>query len=245
MTAKPSRPKKQEPKAPAPAPKPSRKSVDWEAIERDFRTTHLSAAEIAAKHGDRVSRQAIHKRAKDKGWQRDLTDAVRQATKARLVEAEVQRRLTPQVDKAVDNEVDRRLASTTDRVLVEAEIGAQVVMRHREDIRSARNVAIDLLAELRGAGLHQEELARLFELTTAELDEAQLQGARRRLENLLGLSGRVGNIQKLADTLSKLQTLERKAFGIEDGEGVRGVDETPPSNMAPSDAYLYMVQGKR
>lgn len=230
---------------PAKPAKPGRKSVDWEAIERDFRTTNLSAAELAKRHGDVVTRQAINKRAREKGWQRDLTGAVAVATKAKVIQQEVKRRVDAQVSSDVSAEVSRRLTTDADVVEVAAELGAAVVMRHRDDIRSARNVAIDLLAELRGAGLHQEELARLFELTTAELDEAQLQGARRRLENLLGLSGRVGNIQKLADTLSKLQTLERKAFGIEDGEGVRGVDETPPSNMAPSDAYLYMVQGKR
>lgn len=216
MTAKPSRPKKQEPKAPAPAAKPSRKAVDWEAIERDFRTTHLSAAEIAAKHGDRVSRQAIHKRAKDKGWQRDLTDAVRQATKAKLVEAEVQRRLTPQVDKAVDNEVDRRLASTTDRVLVEAEIGAEVVMRHREDSRQARDVMLAMLGELKAATLFPDDLAALLDKASQGIESPEaLDGLRAELSKHLSLRNRVASAQKLADAITKVQLLERKAYDLD------------------------------
>lgn len=189
--------------------------ADWEAIERDFRTTNLSAAELAAKHGDVVTRQAINKRAREKGWQRDLTSAVQAATKAKVIKAEVQRRVDAQVSSEVSTEVSRRLTTTTDVVEVAAELGAAVVMRHRDDIRAARDVAIDLLAELRAVGIHQDELERLFSSITPDMTDEELMAARRRLENLLGLGGRVGNIQKLADTLSKLQTLERKAFGLD------------------------------
>ena len=212
----------------APAAKPARRAVDWEAIERDFRATHLSAAEIAKRHGDIVSRQAINKRAREKGWQRDLTDAVAAATKAKVIQQEVKRRVDAEVSSEVSTQVSRRLTTTADVVEVAAELGAAVVMRHRDDIRATRDVAVDLLGELRAAGVHQDELERLFELTTTEMDDDQLAGARRRLETLLGLSGRVGNIQKLADTLTKLQTLERKAFGLDTGDE-DGKKAAPPA----------------
>lgn len=45
-----------------------RKTVDWEAVERDYRAGVLSLREIATRHG--CSHVAITKRAKRDGWER-------------------------------------------------------------------------------------------------------------------------------------------------------------------------------
>ena len=63
------------------------KQPDWEAIHGLYRAGLLSVRAIAERHG--ISDTAIRSRAKKNGWQRDLTDRVRQAAKAKVVRAEV------------------------------------------------------------------------------------------------------------------------------------------------------------
>lgn len=221
--AKPSQPTKKVPASRGPKAEPSPKQgrPDWEAIERDYRATNWTLQELADRYG--VTKQAVHATAKKKGWQRDLTDAVRRATKAKVIEAEVRRRVDPQVDGAIDAEVDKRLTSAAERVIAEAEIGAEVVMRHRDDARKARGVAMSLLAELETATMGGEALRNLLEVCTAgqDADPDALADARAAFDKLLGLNSRVGAAQKLADAMTKLQMLERKAFDL-DADGDKG-----------------------
>lgn len=64
-----------------------RRAIDWEAIEREYRAGQLSVAEIGRQHG--VSHTAINKRAKLKGWTRNLAQAVKAEAENRLVSDEV------------------------------------------------------------------------------------------------------------------------------------------------------------
>ena len=56
---------------------------DWDAIEREYRAGQLSIKELARQH--KLSDTAIHKRAKAKGWTRDLSSAVRTRVRESLV----------------------------------------------------------------------------------------------------------------------------------------------------------------
>ena len=71
-----------------------RKSVDWEAIEREYRAGQLTVVEIGRQHG--LSHTAINKRAKRDGWTRNLADRVRKEVSARLVSEKV----SPEADRA-------------------------------------------------------------------------------------------------------------------------------------------------
>lgn len=66
-----------------------RSDIDWDAIERDYRIGKLTLKELAAKHG--VAESSISLKAKQRGWTRDLTEAVKLATKAALIEASKRR----------------------------------------------------------------------------------------------------------------------------------------------------------
>ena len=65
----------------------SKKQIDWEAVERDFRVGQLSNRMSAEKYG--VSETAIRKRAKRDGWERER--AARQQEPVRLVSDELDR----------------------------------------------------------------------------------------------------------------------------------------------------------
>ena len=65
----------------------SKPTIDWEAVERDYRAGILSVREIGAKCG--CTHTAINKRAKRDGWERDR--AARQQEPVRLVSDELDR----------------------------------------------------------------------------------------------------------------------------------------------------------
>ena len=57
--------------------------IDWEAIERDYRTGRFTLRELESKHGRSASQ--ICRRAQAEGWTQDLRDLVRQATSAAII----------------------------------------------------------------------------------------------------------------------------------------------------------------
>jgi hypothetical protein len=88
-----------------------RKSVDWEAIEREYRAGQLTVVEIGRQHG--LSHTAINKRAKRDGWTRNLADRVRKEVSARLVSEKA----SPEAERAAIEPAVAR--------------GVQVVREHR------------------------------------------------------------------------------------------------------------------
>lgn len=109
-----------------------KRSVDWEAIEREYRAGQLSLREIAKRFG--ISDTAIRKRAKNEGWIRALADKVRNAVKEKLVRADGSHH-----QRADDKEVVDLAASR----------GFQVVTSHRRDLEQLhglKRVIADRLA---------------------------------------------------------------------------------------------------
>jgi hypothetical protein len=110
-----------------------RSRVDWDAVERDYRTTQLTLRELEKKHG--ITNSRIAQKAKELNWSRDLWPAIRQATDALLIQAEVSKELSKQAEQ-----VTQTLSTT---VITAAEIKAAVVMRHRERLEAlARDAEI-------------------------------------------------------------------------------------------------------
>lgn len=125
-TKKPSRP-------PAPA-KPARKRVDWEAVERDYRTGKFTLRELEKKHG--ASYSEISRKAKREGWQKDLRQVIRAATDASLLR----------------NTATKAQRSATDVVLVAAEQNTQIILSHRRQLRELGEYADKARAKLMELG---------------------------------------------------------------------------------------------
>lgn len=118
------------------AAKPARKRADWEAIERDYRTGRFTLRELEAKHG--AAYATIGQRAKREGWTQDLRDAVRQATRAKLVEA-----ITTQA-------ITQGTHAVTQTVLEAAEVNKQVILKHRRWLSELANDAATLREKVLG-----------------------------------------------------------------------------------------------
>lgn len=70
----------------------------WELIEREYRTGRFSLAQLEARHG--VNRSNISRRAKKYGWQKDLTERVRERTQEKITRAS----LSPEAQVAYDQD---------------------------------------------------------------------------------------------------------------------------------------------
>lgn len=180
----------------------TRQRVDWEAVERDYRTGRFTLRELADIH--RRSAGQICRRARAEGWVQDLREVVRQATSAAII---------------------RDLASTattgaqqnaTQQVLAAAEVIKDVILRHRKDAATARVVTNELLAELQATTMKPLELQRLLSTTADHLTPERRAEVLRQFGDLLKLHTRVASMQKLSDAIQRTQTLERRAFGIGD-----------------------------
>ncbi|MBO9679552.1 MAG: hypothetical protein J7556_15020 [Acidovorax sp.] len=176
-----------------------RHKVDWEAVERDFRTGHFTLRELEGKHG--VSYAQISRRSSKEGWTKDLREVIKQATDAALLRESV-----------TDAQKD-----ATETVLVAAELNKRVILGHRRDLSDTRDVAASLLQELSQGALLEEEkelLAQILAGAGAEpADEAR---ARATVSKALSVNARIASVKQLADAFDKLQVAERRAFGLDE-----------------------------
>lgn len=160
-----------------------RKRVDWEAVERDYRTGHYSQIELCTKHGiaeATLSRKIKRDREAIPGaWARDLTEVVRQATNARVM-AEL-----------VKSEVKDGQVKVKDAVDHVAGLGANIILHQQRALESfERDV--------------QEARSRLLRMaeSIADVKEAAL------VVQALESSGRT--IQRIHDGQRKAHNLDEQ-----------------------------------
>lgn len=174
----------------APSPKPKNRTVDWDAIEKEYRAGQLSNCVIAKNHG--ITEGAIRKRAKADGWAKDLTEAVRRKVRDKLVRDEVR-------------ENKSRTYSDDDVIEAAASRGAEVVRSHRNDIRRLKDVAEKLLNELDGAPAERE--------TTVGF------GVNKKVVTASTLKERTECLRNISMAEEKRIKLERQAFNLDDFSG--------------------------
>lgn len=170
------------------SPPPPRAPLDWEEIERQYRAGALSIAAIGRQHG--VSHVTILRKAKARGWLRDLSAQVRQVATATLLQPEVQ---TCSTREAIDGAA--------------AQI-VRVVREHRKDISAARGIVSSLMSEL------QATCADPVAVESAIAAEADPR-SRDRMLRAVALPSRADTVVKLTTALKSVIAMEREAFSIE------------------------------
>lgn len=208
-----------------------RSSIDWEAVERDYRTTSLSLPQLAERHS--VDKQTIFRRAKKFGWERDLTDPVRAATRAAIVthaaiealdklrenpeetltlavRPDQKRLFGPSVCELAEQEIaesDRQAGEAmADTVRLAAATNISVILGHRRDLMDLRSIAHSMMAELAQASASPEQLAAFAEIAaiakTGHIEDPD-ERARRSEKALEGFLKMV-ELPQRAGTLQKL-----------------------------------------
>lgn len=188
-----------------------RTQSDWERIERDYRAGVKSVREIAAQHS--VSHTAIQKRAKADGWERDLNAKIKAKAEAKVAKAQVAKLV------AIENK-----ATEAQLVEVNAEALAQVRLSHRADIGRARSLVSKLLGELEATTDNAELFAQLGEMLRQPDDNGR-DRTNDLYRKVISLSGRVSDLKALSEAMTKLVTLERQAWSMD--EPAKSNDDDP------------------
>jgi len=188
------------------------RQTDWEAIERLYRAGVLSLREIGREQG--VSDTAIRKRAKAYGWERDLTEKVKEAARAKLVRAMGSRGGSQEQQARTDAEIVEEASETQ----------ATVVKTHRRDIGIGRRLIATMFNELMEATDNRHEIAEAIEDATAKDKRPE---RRNMMLRAVALPSRAATMQSLAGAMHKIVQLERQAFNIESDPG----DDTIPVSV--------------
>jgi hypothetical protein len=185
-----------------------RAKLDWEAIENDWRIGKLTEHQMAEKH--HCSREGMRKRFNRLGIKRDLSKAVREATKAALIE--VAKEKAEEVGKQVGIEVGKELAEAQiSGISSAASENVTLILSHRRDISSLKSLSLMMAGELANVTGKPIEIEQLV-LAVGQDDPAAAQA----IAKVTSLSSRVQTAEKLAATLGRLITLERQAHNLDD-----------------------------
>lgn len=179
-------------------------STDWERIEFDYRAGILSLREIAASQD--VSHQAIAKRAKSAGWDRDIGAKVKAKAEALVAKS--------LVDTSVDS---KRVATEKEVIDAGANAIVQVKLSHRKDISRSRAIVMSLFDELE-LTCGPENAALLEDLGEIMRDPDE-KGQDKRADlyaKLLSLNGRSVTMKNLGESLKTMIGLEREAYSLDD-----------------------------
>ncbi|MEY1274418.1 hypothetical protein [Proteus mirabilis] len=180
------------------------KRPDWEAIESAYRAGMMSIREIASQY--EITHQAISKRAKKEGWERDLKAKVKARAENLVAKREVASLVA--TEKAI-----------SERQLIEAnaEVIANVRMEHRGDIRRARELTNNLFDELSAECADVPALRKLGELMFSPDDNGR-DKLNEIYHSIISLPERVKSAKALSETLKNLVGLERQAYGLDDAQ---------------------------
>lgn len=182
----------------------SKKLIDWEAVERDYRAGILSVREIGLANG--CTHTAINKRAKAEGWARDLKAKIKAKAEALVSKREVSKEVSSK-------------AAETERQIIDANAEAIVSIRmgHRNDIRRSRALTNKLLEELEDLTDNRELFEQLGELMHSP-DDKGMDRLNDLYRKVVELPNRTKVMKELAETLRVLIALERQAYNLDEQE---------------------------
>lgn len=189
------------------------KETDWVGIEREYREGLRSNRAIAADYG--VTEGAIRKQAKAEGWIKGEAHAVR----ARAVEI-ANERATP-----------RYIPNSPERVEALAQVGADILVRHRKDAAILQSLVQDMAAQLHDQTHHERDLAEaLTEFYEAKAANNPLLAAayKQQCNNALhaiGLNNRSKTLLNLANAQGKLVEIERKSWNLDEDNDQRSYED--------------------
>jgi len=194
-------------------PKPAELSpVPWDKIEPHFKAGLRSIKSIAEEFG--VSRRAIDKHAVKMRWARSLKPQIM---------ARAEELVALQAQLPVAHSVAPPTPSEAQTIEVNAQALAIVQHAHRSVAGQARGIGTSLLIEL-GATTHTPELfAKVIDLLEhVDTPDDDGKANMRALVTLVSsLPQRAGVFKTMVEAMSKVQGMEREAFGLnaEDGTG--------------------------
>ena len=214
-----------------PADKTKRAKIDWEAVERDYRIGQLTVRQIQEKHS--VSNGGMMAKAKKEGWTRDLSDAVRIATKAK-VRQKIVEQVKEQVEQSGAESRAKAERATFSDVDLAATANALLMGKHQARAGRLSSLLEKLTGEMEEVTADPQSLESIA-LALEENDPKSAEAVNR----LRTLTSRFNNLKTAGEILGKLVPIERQAYGIgEDSNGSGGSIESLISEIEREEAAL-------
>lgn len=208
-----------------------KRTIDWEAVELDYRAGVKTLRTIAAEHG--CAESAIRKRAKRDEWERDLEAKVRQKADELVRKAEVRKavRTTPEY-----------VATEKEKVEVLANVQANVMLGQRKDVGVTREIFCALQQELLFQVTNIELFDKLGELMFSP-DDKGVDKLNEAYKKAMSLPSRISSFKNMTDSEKVLVGIEREVFNIGSADDEKG--KTLPAKadpeLPPQDAYMRMI----
>lgn len=186
-------------------------TIDWEAIERDYRLGQMSLRAIATKHD--TTPGAISKKAKAREWTQDASQEVRERTRAALL-TQPRKDQEQQAETGDGNTVSSAgNAPTPADIEVAVQTNLQVIQRHRRDIAKGHGLVNLLFGQLQLAATHREEIE---DAICEETKNDETTRRRSQMLKLVGLASHAGVLRDLSTALKNLVPLERQAYNLDE-----------------------------
>jgi len=222
----------------------ARKQVDWEAVERDYRTGHFTDRELGSRYG--VHHSAVQKHARTEGWSKNLDGAIRAATEAKVLSAQVAKGAQTEVAKLVASKVAKELPKSQAAVDAIADRLSRIEIRQQNGFEDLWTEATALLAELRWQRENSESLERLAEIVTEEAGTPQQAIAMRQaFERVCSFTGRVANLAKLVDSLVKATPIERAINKLDAKDGGANLADKPMGDAEAANRMAFILNSVR
>lgn len=187
----------------APEKKKELRVIDWEAIEREYRTGQFSNVELGKRFG--VSESAIRAHGKRYNWKKDLVKRVQKGIKERLVRDEV------------------RDPNASDEEIAQAAIerGVEIQKSHRVDIGQSQVVVGLIRSQLSQAATFRDKIEDdIYD----ETDGDKKPQRRNAMMAAVSIPKHAGVIRDLSVALKNLVGLEREAFNLDEKRSQEGDD---------------------
>lgn len=162
-----------------------RSDIDWEGVEKDYRAGILTIFQIADKFN--VSDSQVRLKAKNNGWQRNLTAAIHERTKAKIAQIDV----AELVEQSAHESAGKSAALIKSAVEQASDALAGLTLKHRATLR--------------------QQIERAHEMQE-RIDSMMAEAADQK--ELVPL---VGAFKNAVDAIVKLIDMERKVTGLDKG----------------------------
>ncbi len=212
-----------------------RPAIEWGQIEAQYRAGIISVRAIGVQFG--VSETAIRKHAKKHGWQRDLTDIVREVAREKMLRIDAAEAGTAPAAECSTAEGVARLEPVdgSEQAIVEgaAEIIVAVVREHRSAIKRGRALIEKLISRLDEVSDNQAEIERDIE----QLTKDDRDGKRRaRLLRAVATPTQANAVLSLSAAMKNVLALERQAFNVS--------DSLPPEELSQQTVIILPPNGR-
>jgi hypothetical protein len=187
--------------------------ADWDAVERDYRAGVQSVRAIAAHHG--CSESAVRKKAAQGGWIKGEPYAIR----ARAIQ------------KADDASVPKYLEPSAERVEALAQVGADILIRHRTQAATLAGMVGKLAGQLDQQIDFEPELAEQIEdfFSAKAAKNPLMAGVYKQQCNsalhAIGLNARSKTMVNLTTAVANLTKIERQAWNLDEATDNRSYED--------------------